>query len=299
MILVTGGGGFIGSQVCRLLSTRGQNVIALDRNFVTFLPCQTVQGDLCDPDFLTELFRAYSFDAIIHLAAVLNTASRKRPDEAMRVNIGGSLTLLQLAMQFGVPKFIFGSSISAYGSKHYTDYGEVSESEPASPDNVYGVSKRYVEIVGEQYRQQNQLQFVALRISMVVGAGAANTSSPWRSEIFEKLQAHEYTSISLPYASHEIIPLIHVADVAEMTRRLIEAERTAYSLYNTPSENWQCGDLADYIGTLNKNVELTFSPSTIRGDPEAIAGRRFVEEFDFNPIPIKERLRWAAKNSSS
>lgn len=298
MILVTGGGGFIGSQICGRLSAHGQDVVAVDRNFVTTLACPTLQGDLGNPDFLTELFHAYSFETIIHLAALLNTASRKRPDEAVRVNIGGSLTLLQLATQFGTSKFIFGSSISAYGPKRYTKYGEVSESEPAAPNNVYGVSKRFVEIVGEQYRQQGQIEFVAVRIAMVVGPGAMNTASPWRSEIFEKLRATEYTSISLPYARHETVPLIHVADVAEIAWQLIQAERTTFSIYNTPSENWKCGDLADYLTVLNPNITFTFGASNVRGEPEAIMGRRFRQEFDFNPIPLKERLRQAAANDA-
>ena len=81
--------------------------------------------------------RTGSFDTIIHLAAVLNTRSRQQPDEALHVNIGGSLTLLQLAAQFKVQKFIFGSSISVYGAKPFAEYGEVSEDEPAAPNTSY------------------------------------------------------------------------------------------------------------------------------------------------------------------
>jgi nucleoside-diphosphate-sugar epimerase len=112
-----------------------------------------------------------SFDTIIHLAAVLNTRSRPQPDEALRLNIGGSLTLLQLAAQFKVQKFIFGSSISVYGAKPFAEDGEVSEEEPAAPNTIYGVSKRYVELVGQDYQVQGTFQFVALRIAMVVGRG--------------------------------------------------------------------------------------------------------------------------------
>ncbi len=295
MILVTGAGGFIGSHVCRLLAARGQEVVAFDRDFTARLPCSTVQGDLGNTDSLAGLFHTHRFDAIVHLAAVLNTASRLHPEEAMRVNIGGSLALLQLANRFGIPKFIFGSSISVYGSKRYADCGEVAESEPAAPNTVYGVSKRYVEIVGEEYRQQGQLQFVALRMAMVVGAGATHTSSPWRSEIFEKLPANQRTMIKMPFAGHEIIPLVHVADVAEIAGQLVAAERTGYSIYNTPAENWQCGDLAAYLGSLNRQIELAFSPAPLRGDPEAIDGRRFIAEFGFEPISVKERLRWAVE----
>ena len=290
MILVTGGAGFIGRQVCSLLSAHGKDVVAVDRNFVPALSCPTVQGDLSSNDFLAELFRKYSFDAIIHLASLLNTASRRQPHEAMRVNVGSSLSLLKLAVQFNVLKFIYGSSISAYGSKRYSEYGEVSESEPAAPEDVYGVSKRYVEIVGENYRQQNNIQFIALRISTVVGIGAANTSSEWRSEIFEKLKVSHQAQISIPYRADEMIPLTHVEDVAEITRRLVEAEQVSHTTYNTPSENWRCSDLADYIESLNNNIEFTFGHSNAGGFPQAINGSRFAEEFDFSPIQLKERL---------
>jgi nucleoside-diphosphate-sugar epimerase len=297
MLLVTGAGGFIGRQVCQLLSASGQDILAIDRDFTPPLPINCLQGDLTNDDFLSGLFRAHSFEAIIHLAGLLNTASRLQPQEAMRVNIGCSLSLLQLAIQFNVTKFIYGSSISAYGAKPFAEFGEVSEAEPASPGNVYGASKRFVEIVGENLRKQDAIQFIALRISMVVGAGAANTSSPWRSEIFERLNSPQYTVINLPFARNERLPLVHVADVAEIIKRLSDAERSLHPVYNTPSDNWLCADLADVIQSLNRNVELAFSPTGVRGDPEAIDGSRFIGEFGFRPIPLHERLGRVIENS--
>ncbi len=291
MILVTGAAGFLGGYVCRSLAARGHDVVATDRSFAVRLPCLTEQGDLTDLGFLASLFRTCSFDAIVHLASLRNAASQQRPDEALRVNIGGSLGLLQLARQSGVPKFIFGSSISAYGPKPYSRYGQVSESEPASPDNVYGVSKRYIEVVGKQYRKQSDFQFVALRIAMAVGAGVMSTASAWRGEIFEKLRAPQHTSIHLPYAGGDFLPLVHAVDVAEMIRRLVETERTAHTIYNTPCENWQCSMLAETIASLNPNVELVMEAAATRGDPEAINGQRFVEEFGYQPTLIGNRLR--------
>jgi nucleoside-diphosphate-sugar epimerase len=96
MILVTGAGGFIGRHVCQLLSAHGQDILRVDRSFRPPLSFPFVQGDLTNNEFLSELFQEYTFDAIIHLAALLNTASRQQPGEAMRVNIGCSLNLLQL-----------------------------------------------------------------------------------------------------------------------------------------------------------------------------------------------------------
>ncbi len=291
MILVTGGGGFIGREVCQLLSTQGYEVLALDRSFPLSLPYRTVEGDLCDQDFLTGLFRTHSIAAIVHLAAVLKSASRRHPGEAMHVNIGSGLALLELAKQFNVRRFIFGSSISAYGDKPYPAFGTVSETEPAAPDSIYGITKRYIEIAGEQYRQETKVEFVALRIAMVVGAGATNTASRWRSEIFESANTNQPISIQLPFTRTEGLPLIHVADIAACIQRLITAEHLVNTIYNTPTENWRCGDLADTIHTLHPQIDFTFSPSQNRGDPEAIDGSLFIEEFGFRPMPIKDRLR--------
>jgi nucleoside-diphosphate-sugar epimerase len=293
MILVTGAGGFIGSQVCQWLSAHGESVVAVDQRFsesLDFRGAQKELGDLRNTDFLSGLFHKHSFDTIVHLAGLLNRASRQYPEEAMHVNIGCSLHLLQLAIQFNATKFIFGSSISVYGPKHYAEYGEVAESEPAAPNNVYGIAKRYVEIVGEQYQQEGKIQFIALRISMVLGPGAEYTASRWRSEIFEKLRISHDIQIRLPFASNEILPLVHVSDLAEMIKSLIEAKQTSHLIYNPPSENWRCSDLADHIRSLNHNIELVFDPSNNRGDPEAINGTQFIEEFGSYAIPIKQRL---------
>ena len=123
MILVTGAGGFIGSQVCRLLAAHGYPIVAIDRHFAMTQPYPQLSGDIGSPDFLAEVMQTGYFDTMIHLAAILNTASRRQPEEALRVNIRSSLTLLQLAARFKAQKFIFGSSISVYGAKSFAEYG--------------------------------------------------------------------------------------------------------------------------------------------------------------------------------
>jgi nucleoside-diphosphate-sugar epimerase len=223
-----------------------------------------------------------------------------QPDEALRVNMGSSLALLQLAAQWKVRRFIFGSSISVYGPKPFVDHGDVSEEEPAAPNTVYGVSKRYVELVGQEYHQQEAFQFLSVRIAMVVGAGATNTSTPWRSHIFEQLGAQKSTKIDLPFAPTECLPLIHVEDVAEVIHRLVRVEHPVYTIYNTPVENWIARDLAEYIHSLNAKIEVMYHPARTRGDPESISGQRFMDEFGYQPMPVLQRLRgyYLAKTKS-
>lgn len=291
MILITGAGGFIGSHVCRLLFEQDHDLVATDQHFVTSQSYDQLAGDIANADFLDNVMQLGAFDTIIHLAGVLNTASQRQPEDAQRINIAASLHLLRLAAQRKIRRFIFGSSISVYGAKSFSEYGDVSEEHPASPNTVYGVSKRYVELVGQDYHQQGAFQFVALRIAMVCGAGATNTSTPWRSQMFEQLATEEPANIRLPFARTERLPLMHVEDVAEMIHRVVLAEGATHSIYNSPAEKWRAGELGEYIQFLNRNIGVVYQPAQRRGDPEAINGQRFEDEFHYRMIPLRQRLQ--------
>jgi nucleoside-diphosphate-sugar epimerase len=290
MILVTGAGGFIGRQVCGLLSQHGAEVLAADRDFAEAMPCQTITADLAETPILAGLFQEHAFEAVVHLASLLKTASQQRLQEAMRTNVGVSLTLLDLAARYGVSRLVYGSSISVYGTKRFAEWGAVSESVPASPEDIYGVSKRFVEIAGESYRQQGVLDFISLRISTVLGAGARSATSAWRSEIFEKLSTRQPVRIDLPYLADEILPLVHVEEVSAMIRRLLQAGRVAHAIYNVPSENWVCEELVRCVSAANGKVGFRFGQSHVTGTPQAIDGSRFSEEFGIKPIPLQQRL---------
>ena len=125
MILVTGGRGFIGRSVCSALAVLGYDVVALDRaggdGPDRDLPVSTIACDVRDAERVARAFRRCSPSVVVHLASLLNTASRRNPRDAMAVNIGGSLNLLEAARKFGVPRVIYGSSISVYGSQEWKD----------------------------------------------------------------------------------------------------------------------------------------------------------------------------------
>jgi nucleoside-diphosphate-sugar epimerase len=290
MILVTGAGGFIGRRVCALLSRHGAEVLAADRNFADAMPCQTITADLTETPILAGLFQEHSFEAVVHLASLLKTASQQRPQQAMRTNVGVSLSLLDLAARYGVSRFVYASSISVYGTKRLAEWGSVSESMPASPEDIYGVSKRFVEIAGESYRQQGGLDFISLRISTVLGAGARSPTSRWRSEIFEKLSTRQAVMIDLPYLADEILPFVHVEEVAEGVWHLLQAGQVAHAIYNAPSENWVCEELARCVSEVNEKIGFRFGQSHVTGTPQAIDASRFSEEFGANPIPLPQRL---------
>jgi UDP-glucuronate 4-epimerase len=182
--LVTGGVGFIGSHVCEELLRRGHAVWAFDdlNDFydprlkqcnlqeVQALgkPFQFVRGDLADRAGLDELLRQVKFDQIIHLAARAGVRpSLEQPALYQRVNVEGTVNVLEAARLHGVRKLIIASSSSVYGINSKVPF---SESDPVhSAISPYAASKLACESLGHVYHHVYGLDIVMLRFFTVYG----------------------------------------------------------------------------------------------------------------------------------
>lgn len=292
-ILVTGAAGFIGRAVYELLRNSGIGSIATDKDASATaedgrkeVAQHRILGcNLSDPQSIDTLFASHDFDTIIHLAAILPGAASRDPIRATEVNVGGSMALLQRATAHGVRRFVFGSSTSVYGTAGTG--APISEHTPAAPIDVYGATKRAVEIVGENLQKNGSIEFVALRIATVIGPGACNTSSPWRSEIFEKLGSKK--SISLPYALDDPLTVVHVNDVARMLVTLIQAKSVQHILYNTPAELLTAAQLKQTVESVAPETHIELSERTRQLAPLA-DGSRFTREFAFEITPLQHSL---------
>ena len=291
-VLVTGGRGFLGRALVKLLQRTGYRVMSLDRspveNPIKELPSAEIQLDISDASALGRLFEEKSFNAIVHLAAVLPTAAQADSVLATKVNVAGSMNLLECARRFAVERFVFGSSLSVYGTCLADQH--VSETHRAAPEDVYGAAKLYVEQVGATYRQQHGTQFVSLRIGRVVGPGAQSSTSAWRSQIFEFLNAEHPVEIALPYAGTERLLLIHVEDAAAMLARLVESEALNFSIYNSVCEMVTVDELEQKIEKLNSNVHVKTGKAPAAGNPRWLDCSRFQREFDFQATSIFDRM---------
>ena len=306
-VLVTGGRGFIGRSVTRLLQREGYQVLALDvptadqpyTGAVTAKPSgihkrasREVSCDISDPIQLQTVFESEPTGAVIHLAAVLPTAAQRDPLRATQVNVGGSLNLLELSRQFGVQRVVFGSSLSVYGTCPFDE--PVSETHRATPEDLYGAAKLYVERLGDAYRSTHGLEFTSLRIGRVVGAGGHSISSAWRSKIFDELRTSTPIDISLPFISSERILLVHVDDIARMLVALLEASSPAHAVYNASCESIVVADLKREVESLNPNIRITLGKQGAAGNPRLLDSSRFEREFNFRAAPMFEQLRQAA-----
>lgn len=293
MILVTGGNGFIGRSVCAVLRASGRSVVAVDR--VGAPESQEVfsySADINDRRELEIIFKAHRFGCVIHLAALLPTASRSDPEECTRVNILGSQSVLETAVKFGVPRVVYASSASVYGTRPPQEIA--TEGGPVTPVELYGAAKRYVEILGGSYRGRG-VEFVALRVATVVGVGSGSKTSAWRSAIFEKLGQLERDEVYIPYRPEEAMPLLHVEDAARMFAAVAEAKAVAFPVYNTPCESWSFADLRTAIERTDRHLLVALGHERVTGLPRAVNGERFLQEFGVSPVPLKERLRSAVQ----
>jgi UDP-glucose 4-epimerase len=297
-VLITGGRGFIGRAVAKLLQRKGYGVVCMDAapsaSAVAYdrESGREILCDITNVDELQRVFAAETIGGIIHLAAILPTAAQREPLRATRVNVEGSLNLLEMARRFGVRRFVFGSSLSVYGT--YPADQVLSEADRAAPEDLYGAAKLYVERLGETYRDCHGLEFVSLRIGRVVGPGAQSASSAWRSQIFELLGTRHGTEIALPYAGPERLLMVHVDDVARMLVALLQGTRPAHAVYNAPCESVVVADLKREVESLNSNISVKLGEGFAVGNPRLLDCSRFQREFGFVAIPIIEQLTRAA-----
>ena len=166
-ILVTGGSGYIGGMVCRLLADAGHNVINIDR-VKKEIPGVTLYPFDLDNHQIKGLIKLIKPDTIIHLAADKGVRrSMSEPSTYYGNNVVNTINLLNHAVEFGVKNFIFSSSSTVYGD---CATSPIDESQPLNPINPYGRSKAIIEGILDDYKRVYDLNFVALRYFNVAGA---------------------------------------------------------------------------------------------------------------------------------
>lgn len=182
-VLVTGGGGFIGSHTVVALQEHGHRVIVVD-DHSTSSPLAlgriaVVSGvaplrysiDLNDHPALDRVFTAHRIDAVIHFAARKAVGeSTQIPLEYFHVNLGGTTTLLRTMNTHGVTRLVFSSSCSIYGDGA-PDGAALDESAPPEPTNPYAWSKYAGEQMIDQYcALSTDFRAISLRYFNPVGA---------------------------------------------------------------------------------------------------------------------------------
>jgi len=183
-ILITGGAGFLGAHIARALLQRGDPVVIYD-NLSTGLPqnpagfqdrTKLVNGDILDLSFLLRTIIAEKVKRIIHTAALVSFApSVEKPVLTAKINIEGTLNILEASRIAGIERVMDVSSEEVYG--HF-QYEPADEDHPFSPTAPYAISKVAGEGFGQFYHRFFGLDVVTIRTSWVYGPGLPRARPP-------------------------------------------------------------------------------------------------------------------------
>lgn len=170
-VLVTGGSGFIGSNVSKMLLTKGIGVVVYDNlssgNYenIRDLPVEFIKGDVLDKEAVKEACK--SVDAVFHLAAsVGRQRSIDYPQLDSEINLIGTINVLEGMRANGVKKIVYSSSAAIFGELQSP---EINENHPQNADSPYGVSKLAAEKMILSYSEIYEITAVCLRYFNIYG----------------------------------------------------------------------------------------------------------------------------------
>jgi UDP-glucose 4-epimerase len=172
-VLITGGAGYIGGTVTRLLLAGGHAVTVYDnlchsKRSAVAEGAEFIQGELADGGLLQATLKKGRFDGVMHFAALIEAGeSMQRPEIYFRNNTASTLTLLESMLATGHDRLVFSSTAACYGEPEKTP---ILEDAKLKPTNPYGESKLLVEQMLSWFNQAHGFRYASLRYFNVAGA---------------------------------------------------------------------------------------------------------------------------------
>ncbi len=266
-ILVTGGAGFIGSHLVDALVESGHRVSVVD-NLSTGLeeyvnPSAAFYREDIAGDHLRAVFAKEKPEVVFHLAAHVNLReSFQEPTAGARNNIVGSLNLLQLMAEFGVPKIVFSSTGGAiYGEPKQIPTPETYFAIPTSP---YGISKLAVEYYLDVWQRLHGIEYVALRYANVYGPRQGGKGEAGVVAIFAKKML-KGEPVEIFGDGKQTRDYVYVADVVAANLAALEYRGSGIFNIATGLETSVRGIFEKLSKLLNYSAAPAFAPA-VKGE---------------------------------
>lgn len=217
-ILVTGGSGLVGAYAVRMLLERGERPVVFDVAVnerllgavgVDLKSISVVRGDILDLPGLISAIREHEIGRMIHLAAFLGEEVQRRPYSGVRLNLLGTVNVLEAARLEGVSRVTFPSSGTVYlGSLGEGGPKKIDEAIPLNPLSIYAATKAGSEFLGRTYAQRFGFEFIVVRFAALYGPSPAGLKATREQAIQAMVRAAlrgEAASIKWPYGPSELL----------------------------------------------------------------------------------------------
>jgi len=221
-ILVTGGCGFIGSNLVPLLLTSGYNVRVLDNLSVGSpaalqdLDVEVIEGDIRDEKAVIDALQ--TVDGVVHLAAHTSVIdSQKEPLLDFEINARGTLSLLIACLRRNVERFVFASSNAPIGETT----PPIDESKPSAPLSPYGASKLAGEGYCSAFHGSFGLRTIVLRFANVYGPRSTHKGSVVAKFIKDAMHEGQLTIFG---DGHQTRDFIYVGDLCRAIVRSLQCD---------------------------------------------------------------------------
>ena len=305
-ILITGGAGFIGSNLAKALVKDGNEVVIVDDlsmgqlENLEGLEVEFLEHDITDKEFMHHLLRRYKFDYIYFLAAVASVAdSVERPLETHAVNQEAVLDTLEFIHHNDLPlkRFVFTSSAAVYGNLPDMPKKETTRCQPLTP---YAVDKYASERFTIDYESLYGLPTVAVRFFNVFGPNQ-NPESPYSgvlSIITDKLKNDD--TFTLYGDGSQTRDFIYVADVVKALR-IVATKTPRATVYNVAQggETSLLDMIHIYEKVSGKKLKIDQKPARKGDINKSVADISKIKSIGFKPDwPLEKGLKayWEYEN---
>lgn len=299
--LIVGGNGVIGHFVTRRLVHAGHRPVVMSRGgdvtlIKDILPrCDNLCGDIIDHKSVDEIVGSNGITHIIHLGAALPSLTEVDPAAATRINIEGTVNIMEAAKKYGVKRVVMASTKAVYGnvSGEYAapNYQPVPETF-SNPVTVYGITKWTCELLGQWYQKTHGIEFIALRFGATIGPGKIARHGGSYSRYSVVLEnAIVGNPVNIKGGADEVCDILYNDEAARGVICALDSPKPKHSVYNIATgTGFTMRQYADAVKRAYPNADISIGKTQSQGVNFVLDVSRAQDDLDYTADSNVDRI---------
>jgi nucleoside-diphosphate-sugar epimerase len=285
-VLVTGGFGFIGAHVVRMLLETGCGVVVIDREEAgnsaeevlsssQRASIECIVGAIPGPRTLARLMRQHGVENVAHLASPLATVTESRPRLVTDRMVAPHAAILDASRVAGIRRVVWASSVGVFGREDDYQHLPLANDAPHVPQTLYGAGKSFLERFSSQYTRRYGLDTLGLRFPLVYGPGRRRGGGQFTTEMIEAAALGKRCIVQ---AADQRNDWMYVTDAARSVLLALAGEQTRSRALTVCGQVATTREVATMLAGWFSNGELVL----VDGSTGLVA--------DFDPRPAHDQL---------